>query len=68
MSSQSTNPKVAVKQGTVVGSQGVLPGGRDFYSFKGIPYAIPPVGKLRFEAPVPLEKFSESELDCTKER
>ncbi|KAL5286878.1 CES5A.2 family protein [Megaselia abdita] len=67
MSSHS-NPKVAVKQGTVVGSQGVLPGGGDFYSFKGIPYAVPPLGNLRFEAPVPLEKFSENELDCTKER
>lgn len=67
MSSQS-NPKVAVKQGTIVGNQGLLPGGGDYYSFKGIPYAVPPLGKLRFEEPVPLEKFPENELDCTEER
>lgn len=66
MSSHS-NPKVTVSQGTVIGTQGTLPGGGDFYSFKGIPYAVPPLGNLRFEAPVPLEKFQKDELDCTKE-
>lgn len=66
MSSHS-NPKVTVSQGTVIGTQGTLPSGGDFYSFKGIPYAVPPLGNLRFEAPVPLEKFLKDELDCTKE-
>lgn len=68
--SQNSNPKVTLKQGTIVGTQGVLPGGGggEFYSFKGIPYAVPPLGNLRFEPPVPLERFSENELDCTKER
>ena len=30
------------------------------YSFRGIPYAVPPVGKLRWRPPVPLSKTSGS--------
>ncbi|XP_031621135.1 uncharacterized protein LOC116339416 [Contarinia nasturtii] len=30
----------------------------DYYSFKGIPYAEPPVGKLRFEPPEPKKPWS----------
>ncbi|XP_055606003.1 esterase B1-like isoform X2 [Uranotaenia lowii] len=65
-----TSSRVAVKvaQGFIFGSSDTLPNGGDYYCFKGIPYAKPPVGKLRFRSPVPIDKFPVSYLDCTKER
>ncbi|XP_031625526.1 uncharacterized protein LOC116342165 [Contarinia nasturtii] len=36
---------------------------KPFYSFKGIPYAKPPVGELRFKPPEPVEAWS-SPLDA----
>lgn len=38
---------------------------RPYYSFTGIPYAKPPVGKLRFEAPEPVDPWDDT-LDATK--
>ncbi|KAG5684252.1 hypothetical protein PVAND_013488 [Polypedilum vanderplanki] len=32
--------------------------GISYYSFKGIPYAEPPIGQLRFQAPVPHRRWS----------
>ncbi|NP_001165958.1 carboxylesterase clade A, member 3 [Nasonia vitripennis] len=32
--------------------------GFDIYSFKGIPYAEPPIGELRFKDPVPIKKWT----------
>ncbi|CAH0586805.1 unnamed protein product [Chrysodeixis includens] len=46
--------EVKVQQGVLSGEQ--LTSGLDgtpYYSFKGIPYAQPPLGKLRFKAPQP---------------
>lgn len=42
--------------------QGVLGGNQNIAIFKGIPYAAPPVGKLRFMPPEPWEGV----LDCSK--
>ncbi|XP_055606001.1 esterase FE4-like [Uranotaenia lowii] len=58
---------VQVAQGNIYGVRDELPNGEHYYYFKGIPYAKPPVGNLRFRSPVPIEKYSVSYLDCTKE-
>lgn len=46
---------VETELGAVVGQ--TLPGG--VQAFLGIPYALPPVGKLRFEPPVPLASWGD---------
>ncbi|EDV36794.1 uncharacterized protein Dana_GF11774 [Drosophila ananassae] len=63
----SMKVKVQVKQGVVVGQQSKLDSGLVYNSFLGVPYAVPPVGELRFRSPQPLQRFDEPELDCTKE-
>ncbi|XP_032527253.2 esterase E4-like, partial [Danaus plexippus] len=47
------NPIVTVKQGKLRGESDLLFNGARYYSFKGIPYAAPPIGNLRFKAPQP---------------
>ncbi|KAL0840751.1 hypothetical protein ABMA28_015935 [Loxostege sticticalis] len=47
-----SNPIVTVKQGKLKGATKNLLDGSTYYSFKGIPYAQPPIGKLRFKAPL----------------
>ncbi|XP_035784382.1 esterase B1-like isoform X1 [Anopheles albimanus] len=59
---------VKVEQGTVCGVKEVLPEGGVFHAFRGIPYAKPPIGELRFRAPQPLERFPHPVLDCSAER
>lgn len=31
---------------------------KDYFAFKGIPYAEPPIGELRFKAPEPIEPWT----------
>ncbi|XP_065369326.1 acetylcholinesterase-like [Calliphora vicina] len=66
MSSQLV--KVQTNQGIIVGQQKSLPNGNFYQSFQGIPYAVPPLGELRFKSPLPLERFGVPELNCLKER
>ncbi|XP_017489752.1 PREDICTED: esterase B1-like isoform X1 [Rhagoletis zephyria] len=64
----SSSVKVQVRQGVVVGRDGLLPNGEPYHSFQGVPYAVPPLGELRFRSPVALERFDTPSLDCTREK
>ncbi|XP_055612209.1 venom carboxylesterase-6-like [Uranotaenia lowii] len=57
-------PKISVRQGQVQGITAKLPNGQKYHYFKGIPYAKPPIGELRFCPPVPLEKFKTPLVKC----
>ncbi|XP_026735073.1 esterase FE4-like [Trichoplusia ni] len=50
--------QIDVKQGRLQGKECVTFYGKKYYSFEGIPYAKPPVGKLRFKAPEPPENWT----------
>lgn len=45
----SSPPIVNIKNGTIEGTIITTDSGRSIFSFQGIPYALPPIGKLRFE-------------------
>lgn len=46
------------ESGAVIGKIEKLPYGKSVHEYLGIPYAEPPVGKLRFAAPKPLKPWS----------
>ncbi|MGB3149420.1 MAG: carboxylesterase family protein, partial [Maribacter sp.] len=60
ISAQESAPKVKTELGVIRGvhKDGVA-------SFKGIPFAAPPVGQFRWRAPQPLSHW-EGELDATE--
>ncbi|XP_065077764.1 esterase B1-like [Ochlerotatus camptorhynchus] len=64
----SLRPIVQVRQGQLRGITTTLPNGRPYHYFKGIPYAKPPVGDLRFKPPVAIDKFYTSVVDCAVDR
>ena len=45
---QEDTVEVEIPLGKLLGSVKTSVGGRTFYSFTGIPYAVPPLGSLRF--------------------
>ena len=47
-------PVVSTLQGKI---QGSFDSASDTYQFKGVPFARPPVGELRWKAPVPMDKW-----------
>ncbi|XP_014483778.1 PREDICTED: venom carboxylesterase-6-like isoform X2 [Dinoponera quadriceps] len=46
-------PIVRTRNGTLAGLMMQTRQGKDFVGFRGIPYAIPPLGELRFQPPKP---------------
>ncbi|TRY70685.1 hypothetical protein TCAL_10027 [Tigriopus californicus] len=48
-----TSPVVLLSLGKVRGKRAKTRNGRQIYSFRSVPYALPPVGELRFRLPVP---------------
>ncbi|KAJ3667200.1 hypothetical protein Zmor_002600 [Zophobas morio] len=58
---------VELPHGKIQGKQSLTFNNKTFYSFVKVPYASPPVGELRFKAPVP-PKAWEGNLDATSNR
>ncbi|KAJ9588465.1 hypothetical protein L9F63_018198, partial [Diploptera punctata] len=54
----SSTVTINIAQGALRGKEETTKAGFKYYSFKGIPYAKPPIGSLRFKAPQPLESWS----------
>ncbi|XP_046738954.1 esterase E4-like [Diprion similis] len=54
----STRPEVHILQGKIQGVNMVTRRNRIFFVFKGIPFAQPPIGNLRFKGPVPAEAWN----------
>ncbi|RZC35598.1 COesterase and/or Abhydrolase 3 domain containing protein [Asbolus verrucosus] len=51
--SVAQDPLVQLPNGLIRGRQGVTIRNKSYYAFEKIPYATPPVGELRFKAPIP---------------
>lgn len=50
-------PVVYTSLGSIQGNEEKTVLGKKIYSFLGVPYAKPPIGEYRFEAPRPVEKW-----------
>ncbi|KAG5329496.1 EST6 protein, partial [Acromyrmex charruanus] len=58
-------PKVKTPLGGLKGYYKVSQNGRKYEAYEGIPYALPPIGKLRFKPPRPIPAWI-GELSATK--
>ncbi|KAF2902347.1 hypothetical protein ILUMI_03838 [Ignelater luminosus] len=63
---ENENPVVTTPLGEIKGVILTTVLGKSIYSFRGIRYAKPPVGELRFKPPVPVEKWDDI-YDGTKD-
>lgn len=63
----SSNLIVSTDYGKIRGKERTSCLGESFLSFKGIPFAKPPIGELRFKDPEPPTSF-EDVLDATEEK
>ena len=59
-------------EGEVRGRQEVADSGRPYYSYYGIPYALPPTGRRRFRRPEPVVSWGrtvgeEEDVECAQE-
>ncbi|XP_073820711.1 esterase B1-like [Musca autumnalis] len=63
MDSGEQNPIVKITQGLVRGTKSTTIYDDDYYSFEGIPYGQPPLGDLRFKAPLPVQPW-DGVKDC----
>ncbi|KAF5299075.1 hypothetical protein FQR65_LT09433 [Abscondita terminalis] len=61
-----SKPVVTLKNGKILGKIAKDYDGGEYYSFRGIPYAKPPIGSLRFKAPLPAEPW-EGIKDATED-
>ncbi|XP_043254443.1 venom carboxylesterase-6-like [Colletes gigas] len=64
-SSQARSPRVETSSGGIVGYVKKSRSGREYAAFEGVPYAQPPLGKLRFLPPKPVLKWIQ-DLPATK--
>ena len=55
---RNLSPVVQTDSGAIIGKIENLPYGKTLHEYLGIPYAEPPVGKLRFAAPKPIRPWS----------
>ena len=48
-----SDPHVDISSGKIIGSYLSSSSGRNFLAFRGVPYAKPPTGELRFRVKLP---------------
>ncbi|XP_072763917.1 juvenile hormone esterase [Anoplolepis gracilipes] len=63
--SNETSPRVKTPLGAVKGYYKISQNGKVYEAYEGIPYALPPIGKLRFKPPRPIPAWI-GELSATK--
>ncbi|KAJ8933690.1 hypothetical protein NQ318_008408 [Aromia moschata] len=62
LSTYVENPVVELPLGKIEGAIKKSISGRNFLSFEGVPYGQPPVGKNRFEEPLPVEPWKGTKI------